>query len=93
MALKCSVFTFREDALSSQTKQTFSAVFMAESHGPIYEHLARAHWGDEEGGALVSPVSAEHLFPGSPGLPGPALRGELSPPDSLTLSSLSARAR
>lgn len=61
---------------------------MVESHGPIYEHLARAHCGDEEGRALVSPVSADHLFPGSPGLPGTALRGELAPtPHALKLSS------
>lgn len=89
-----SIIRFCEGALSSKTRQTFS-VFMVESHGPIYEHLARAHWSDEKGRALISPVSADHLFPGSPGLPGTALRGELVPsPHALKLSFLiCARAR
>lgn len=68
---------------------------MVESHGPVYEPLTRAHRGDEEGRALISPVSADHLLPGSPGLPGTALRGELVPtPQALTLSfPICARAR
>lgn len=75
-------------ALRQINKLVFSAAFMVESHGPVYEHLARAHHGDEEGRALVSPISADHLLPGRPGLPGTALRGELIPtPHTLKLSS------
>lgn len=48
-----------------------SCVF-SESHGPVYERLARAHWGDEEGGARLPPAPAHHVLPGGPGLPHPA---------------------
>jgi hypothetical protein len=54
-------------------------MFVVELHGPIHEHLARAHCDDEEGRAPISPVSADHLFLGGPGFPVAAFRGELDP--------------
>lgn len=48
-------------------------VLLVESYGSVYEHLARAYWGDEEGRGHLPSVSANRLFPGGPGLPSPAL--------------------
>lgn len=48
-------------------------VLLLESHGSIYEHLARAYWGDEEGRAHLPSVSANLVFLGGSGLPGTAL--------------------
>lgn len=48
-------------------------VLLVEAHASIYEHLARAHWGHEEGRAHLPSGSTNRVFSGSPGLPSTAL--------------------
>lgn len=57
---------------SRSSKNGHISCVFSESHGPVYERLARAHWGDEEGGARLPPAPAHHVLPGGPGLPHPA---------------------
>lgn len=56
-----------------------SLLLPAESHGPVHEHLAGAHRGHEETGALLPSASAHHVLLGGPRLPSTAPRGQLLP--------------